>query len=143
MTTCWPVAAASRIRVIVEGSSARLFYNRSTGAIELVPCNDDDANTTQQRTIYDDSDANIEEEPAYQSYITTTGDDKRIVIDSFHPDDVIGANLSLEYNLNNPNTFHGMQSYASAKFNIYSYPKSVKRNKREANHKLYTLDHML
>lgn len=144
----WPVAAASRVRVKVQDdistSFCRLFYNQSSGLIELVPHNDDDfVSTPQQRIVYDDSNANIEEEPTYQSYITTANDGDKVVVDSFHPDDVIGAHLSLEYNINNPNTFHGMQSYASAKYNIYSYPKKSgcrNKNKREANHKQYTLD---
>ncbi|KAL7533795.1 hypothetical protein ACHAXR_008712 [Thalassiosira sp. AJA248-18] len=141
---CWPIAAASRIRVKVNDGTAcysRLFYNRLTGSIELIHNSDDDCDaTTQQRAVYDDIDANIEEEPSYQSYLATARDDSRTVEEAFHPDDVIGAHLSLEYNIKNPNTFHGMQSYASAKLIIYSYPKSGKHNKRMASHKHYTLD---
>jgi len=142
---CWPIAAASRIRVEAgddRTSYCRLFYNRSAGTIELVCCNDDNDATLQQqqRTVYDDSDANIDEEPTYQSYLKTAEDDQRNVEDSFRPADVIGANLSLEYK-NNPNsTLNGMQGYASAKINIYSYAKSLKHNKREAHHKYYKLD---
>lgn len=136
----WPTAAASRIRVKVHDESdfyCRLFYNRTTGAVELASCTDDDV-PTEQRAVYDDSDTNVEEDPAYQSYLATAEDAGRAVVDSFHPSDVIGANLSLEYNAGNPNTFHGMKSYASAKFNIYSYPKSGKR--RKARHRHFTLD---
>jgi len=158
---CWPTAAASRIKITLKSkadnqtSHYRLFYNRTTGAIELVHCHDNDDNddndtTQQQRTIYDDSNINIENEPDYQSYLATSTNENRIIVDSFHPNDVIGANLSLEYNANNPNTFHGMASYSVAKFNIYSYPKSDgskknnnnknKNGKRRACHKHYTLD---
>ena len=146
----WPIAAASRIRVKVQdddggaASYCRLFYNPSSGKIELVPyCNDDNNNGAapiQQREIYDDSNVNLEDEPDYQSYIASAADTNRIVKDTFHPDYVIGANLSLEYNVNNPNTFHGMESYASSKINIYCYPRSGKYNKREACQRHYTLD---
>ena len=152
----WPTAAASRIRVKVQqtgstsGPCCQLFYNNSTGSIDLIPCKDDKG-TQQQRIIYDDSDVNIDEEPTYQSYLETMANDNynANIIDSFHPSNVIGAHLSLEYNINNPNTFHGMSSYASAVINIYSYPKittttngSNKKNrgKRMACHKHYILD---
>ena len=141
--SCWPTAAASRIRVKINGGDdgqyCRLYYNHSSGAIELVPCNENEVH--QQRIVYDDSNSNIEEEPTYQSYISTsTNSNRNNIVDSFHLDDVIGANLSLAYNMQNPNTFRGMSSYASSKLNIYSYPKKKKNGKRIANHKHYTLD---
>ena len=92
----WPTAAASRIRVKVQetagsttsGPYCRLFYNNSTGSIDLIPCKDDDNEGAQQqqRIIYDDSDANIEEEPTYQSYLETMADDNanNILIRSTH-----------------------------------------------------------
>lgn len=140
-TPCWPIAAASRILVKAGGGSGsycRLFHNRSTGAIELVRC--DDAAAPPPRPVYDDGDADVEEEPAYRSYLATARDEGRAVEDSFHPDDVVGANLSLEYHASNPNTFHGMRAYAAAQLNVHSYPKSGRRNRREARRKRYALD---
>ncbi|KAL9187118.1 hypothetical protein ACHAXT_010838 [Thalassiosira profunda] len=138
----WPVAAASRVRVTVGSGGAqfcRLFHNASTGAVELVACTAEDLQRPQP-AVYDDSDARIAEEPSYQSYLATASDERRVVADAFHPDDVIGAHLSLEYNARNPNTFHGMQSYAAAVIKVYSYPKAGKRQKRKAAHKTYILD---
>lgn len=143
----WPAAAASRIRIKFSNDVyCRLFYNSSTGSINLVPLTADDLSaitTTPHAEIYDHSQtSNPEEDPLYQSYLSQSNDDTKHIVDSFHPNDVIGANLSLEYNFHNPNTFHGMESYASAKINIYCYPKSNNRRKkrREANHKSYTVD---
>ena len=142
----WPVAAASRLRIKFSNDVyCRLFYNNnSTGSISLVPLTAEDASaatTTPHAEIYDHSQtANPEEDPLYQSYLNQSKDDGQKIVDSFHADDVIGANLSLEYNLHNPNTFHGMQSYASAKINIYCYSKNNRRKKREPNHKVYTVD---
>ena len=142
----WPVAAASRIRIkITNDSYCRLFYNHSTGSINLIPLTADDASaitTAPHAEIYDHSQtsANVEQDPLYQSYLSQSKDGNKQIVDSFHPDDVIGANLSLEYNLHNPNTFHGMQSYASAQINIYCYPKNNRKKQREPNHKSYIVD---
>ncbi|KAL7526546.1 hypothetical protein ACHAWF_001813, partial [Thalassiosira exigua] len=137
----WPAAAASRIRVKDPENDAlrcRLFLDPSAGVVELVPC--DDKAAAPQREVYDDSDVNVEEEPYYRSYVATANDDYRIVRYSFDPDDVIGVDLSLDFNARNPNTFPGMESYASATINVYSYPKAGGRNKRTADHKHYELD---
>jgi len=143
ISSCWPIAAASQIRVKIlkdggSGSYCRLFYNQSSGAIELVTCNEDEV--YEQQPIYDDCNTNIENEPFYKSYIATLKDNERTVIDAFHPSDVIGANLSLEYNMNNPNTLFGMKSYASAQYNIYTYPKSKKGIRSSCCHKQYVID---
>lgn len=129
----WPVAAASRTRVkciheekATGPSFCRLFYNESNETIDLVPA--DDINVTA-RKVYDDNDTGIENDATYRSYLISMKDSNRLVIDSFHLNDVIGADLSLECNTKNPNTFHGMERYASsAIINIYSYPK-VKKGK--------------
>jgi len=144
ISSSWPIAAASQIRVKVlkdggSGSSyCRLYYNSSSGAIELVTCNEDEV--YEQQPIYDDCNTNIEDEPFYKSYLKTSKDNDRTIIDSFHPSDVIGANLSLEYNMNNPNTLFGMKSYASAQYNIYTYPKSSKGIRTSCCHKQYIID---
>lgn len=162
----WPTAAASRIRVSCidhevvgqhrkcqrctsgdvdsEEKYYRLFYNEHIGTIELVPTEEDF--DMDSRQVYDDANTGIENEPAYQSYIATMKDANRTVADSFHPDNVIGVNLSLEYNMQNPNTFHGMQRYSSnATINIYAYPKMSKgkictKGRRSACHKKYAID---
>ena len=141
----WPIAAASRIRIKTSNDEyCRLFYNHSTGAVNLVPLTADDASAithTPHAEIYDHSHSiNVEEDPSYRSYLSQSKDGNKKIIDSFHPDDVIGANLSLEYNLHNPNTFHGMQSYASAQINIYCYPKNHRKKQRQPNHRAYTVD---
>jgi len=141
----WPIAEASRVRIKTRNDDyCRLFYNHFTGSINLVPLNADDAsaiNTTPHADIYDHSQpTNAEEDPSYQSYLLQSKDSNNQIVDSFHPDDVIGVNLSLEYNLHNPNTFHGMQSYASAQINIYCYPKNNRKKQRQPNHKTYVVD---
>lgn len=159
----WPIAAASRLRVRIHNTTqaskqppssthqyGRLFYNGVEGTIELIPCisaNDDD-DVGAHPEVYDDSNAYIENESSYQSYLSKIKDANRTVLDSFHPHDVIGSHLSLEYNMHNPNTFHGMESYACAKLLVYSYPKSSTTKKkggkcigkREARHKTYVAD---
>ncbi|EED95075.1 sphingosine kinase [Thalassiosira pseudonana CCMP1335] len=159
----WPIAAASRLRVRIHNTTqaskqppssthqyGRLFYNGVEGTIELIPCisaNDDD-DVGAHPEVYDDSNAYIENESSYQSYLSKIKDANRTVLDSFHPHDVIGSHLSLEYNMHNPNTFHGMESYACAKLLVYSYPKSSNTKKkggecigkREARHKTYVAD---
>lgn len=143
----WPAAAASRIRIKFSNDVyCRLFYNSSTGSISLVPLTPDDLSSitiTPHAEVYDHSQTtNPESDPLYQSYLSQSNDATKHILDSFHPNDVIGANLSLEYNFHNPNTFHGMESYASAQINIYCYPKRNNRfnKQREANHKSYIVD---
>ncbi|KAL3791593.1 hypothetical protein HJC23_012183 [Cyclotella cryptica] len=147
----WPVAAASRIRFkcihgekVNEPTFCRLFYNASKETIDLVPA--DDVNV-DARAVYDDNDTGIEDDLTYQSYLASMKDADRRVIDSFHLTDVIGADLSLECNSQNPNTFHGMERYSSsASINIYSYPKMKKGKacsdggKRSPCHKRYAID---
>lgn len=142
----WPTAAASRIRIKMDndGDFCRLFYNESSGSIHIVPLTAQDASAmsaSPHPEIYDHSQPTIvEEDPFYQSYLSQSKDANRCSVDYFHPsEDVIGVNLSLEYNLHNPNTFHGMQRYASAQINIYCYPKN-KKKQREADHKKYIVD---
>ena len=146
----WPVGAASRIRIRftdidVGGQQfCRLFYNDSNNVIELV-CSDDEIDSGSRR-IYDDIDTGVEDEPTYRSYVLTMNNTDRSVVDFFHLDDVIGANLSLDCSFNNSNTFLGMERYSSnANINIYAYPKIRggridKGGKRCANHKKYTID---
>lgn len=161
----WPVAAASRVRLRCidhntgrqqnncrgcttasedEQQFYRLFYNESSKSVEVVPTRDEF--DTNARQVYNDADIGVEDEPTYKSYIATMNDSERTVVDSFGPDDVIGANLSLEYNIQNPNTFHGMQRYSSnASINIYAYPKMKKGKicnggRRAACHKKYAID---
>ena len=143
--TQWPVAAASRIRVCISGDNqqlCRLFYNESNHTIELVPTTDE----FNERQVYDDADTGIKDESTYKSYIISMKDDTRRIVDSFHLDDVIGINLSLEYNTQNPNTFHGMQRYSSnASINVYAYPKMKRgkicnEGKRTPCHKKYSID---
>ena len=141
----WPIAAASRVRVKFSNDNyCRLYYNQSTGTIDLVALTADDVSklsTIPHAEIYDNSQPNlVEQDPSYQSYLSQSKERSKQVLDSFHPDDVIGANLSLEYNLNNPNTFHGMQSYATAQINIYCYPKINRKKQRKPKHKTYTVD---
>jgi hypothetical protein len=96
--------------------------------------------------VYDDADTGIKDESTYKSYIISMKDDTRRIVDSFHLDDVIGINLSLEYNTQNPNTFHGMQRYSSnASINVYDYPKMKRgkicnEGKRTPCHKKYSID---
>ena len=141
----WPTAAASRIRIKMDddGDFCRLFYNESSGSIHIVPLTAQDASAisaSPHPEIYDHSQPTIvEEDPFYQSYLLQSKDANRCSVDCFHPSDVIGVNLSLEYNLHNPSTFHGMQRYASAQINIYCYPKN-KKKQREADHKKYIVD---
>ena len=144
----WPIAAASRIRIKFDNDTfCRLFYNDSTGSIDLVPLTADEATSATHAEIYDHSQTtNVEEDSDYQSYLKQQSKNEcknKHIADSFHPDDVIGANLSLDYNVHNPNTFHGMQSYASAQINIYCYPTSKamkKQQRRQPNHKKYLID---
>jgi sphingosine kinase len=147
----WPAAAASRIRVrciddkgAVGQQCCRLFYNESNQAIELVPTTDDF--DVVSREVYDDVNTGIANEPTYKSYLVSNQDADRRIIDSFQLNNVIGANLCLQCNTKNPNTFHGMQRYSSsASINIYAYPKMKKgkicnEGKRSANHKNYAID---
>ena len=115
----------------------------------------------------------LEQEPSYVSYVDTltammggaadkdddngedgitddydNGDNAKIaisigIVDSFHPKDVIGANLSFD-NIENDNDNSTASSTANviANINIYQYPKlnQNQKVKRTACHKQYILD---
>ncbi len=183
LPSCWPLAAASRIRVklvqqeeqqqqqrwrlrrVDPGAGGdentdhycRLFYNSKSGAIDLVP---HEQQQQQQQLVYFDDDDDIrilEQDPTYQSYLATlaamaaaadgenANDDARRVVarsavDSFHPKDIIGANLSFENILSTTSDGDSAATTAAtANINIYCYPK-LNDKKREAFHKHYMLD---
>ena len=152
----WPVTAASKIRVVStkdvdadEQKYCRLFFNESNYKIELVST--DDA-IHHELNVYDDVNTGIENESTYISYIKSMNDASKRIVDFFYLDDVIGANLSLEYSAQTSKKAAHQNSY-SAFINIYAYSKRGechnvnkynKRDSREAKriacHKTYKID---
>ena len=123
---CWPIAAASRIRVKPRDdatSFCRLFVNRATGAIELVPCDDGEGSRVDERVDED-------------TYRATSEDGDRAVADSFHPDDVVGAHLSLECEAAGAPAPRA----ASSSVVVHAYPQAGRGRPREARHRRYELD---
>lgn len=151
----WPVSAASKIRVIItkeddagEPQYCRLFYNESNYKIDLVPTDDE----VHKRQVYDDVDTGIEHESTYKSYIKSMNDADKRVLDFFHLDDVIGTDLSLEYNVQNPKK-DAHRNSSSAFINVYAYSwgeryqnmttnknKNCYEAKRSACHKKFLID---
>ena len=150
----WPAAAASRVRVRIDGCGGgdgndgagrlcRLHPDPSSGTVDLVECLDGEV-TLDPPEIYEESgggrggssrDGGID----LESYLSVSDDRRRHAADSFRPRDAVSVRLSLEYSADNPNTFMGMRSCAVARILVHAYPKDGS-GRRTAGHRSYALD---
>ena len=178
----WPIAAASRIRVKAASSSSssppprqycRLFHlaDEEGGSIVLVPCHqrdDDDVDDESDGNdvggggvvAYDDSDAHVESEPGYVSYLASMaalsteaagGGGTAVAVDSFRPADVVGATLSLGLRRDDDDDdddheeddHDGGNGEFFASIVVHSYPRlgrCGRRGRRTARRLRYILD---